>query len=59
MQLEKHIILPHLAFAQIYKLFSYGQYKMNGIVINVYTNVNQAQLILPHLPHDETIMCVP
>ncbi len=58
LELEKGFILSHLAFAQICKLSSYGEYKMNGIVINVCKNVNKTQSILPHLPHDETIMCV-
>jgi len=29
---------------------------MHGSVINVPTNVNQIQSILPHLPHDDTII---
>jgi hypothetical protein len=31
---------------------------MHGNVINVLTNVNQIQLILPHLPHDGAIIGV-
>jgi hypothetical protein len=29
---------------------------MHGSVINVLTNVDQIQSILPHLPHDDTII---
>jgi len=29
---------------------------MHGNVINVPTNVDQIQSILPHLPHDDTII---
>jgi hypothetical protein len=47
-QLEECFISP----CQIYKLKGYGQYKMHGSVINVPTNVDQTQSILPHLPHD-------
>jgi hypothetical protein len=47
-----------LAFAQIYKLQRYCQYKMHGNVINVPENVDQTQSILPHLPHDGAIICV-
>jgi hypothetical protein len=46
------------AFAQIYKLQRYGQYKMHGCVINVPKNVDQTQSILPHLPHDGAIIGV-
>jgi hypothetical protein len=42
------------AFAQIYKLYDYGQYRMHGIVINILTNVYQTQLILQCLSYDET-----
>jgi len=51
-QLKKRFISPRLYFAQIYKLQGYGQYKIHGNVINVPTNVDQTQSILPHLPHD-------
>jgi hypothetical protein len=47
-QLEQCLISSHLTFAQIYKLYVHGKYRMNGSVINVLANVNQIQLILPH-----------
>jgi len=31
---------------------------MKGIVINVLTNINQIQLMLPHLPYDEATIGV-
>ncbi len=31
---------------------------MHGNVINVLANVNEIQLILPHLPHDDATICV-
>ncbi len=46
-QLKKRFISPHLALVQIYKLQEHGQYKMHGNVINVSTNVDQTQSILP------------
>jgi hypothetical protein len=52
-QLEECLISSHFAFVQIYKLCRYGQYKMHGSVINVLTNMNQTQLILPRLPHND------
>ncbi len=42
-------------FAQTYKLYRYGQYRMHGNVINVNAKVNEIQSILPHLPHDALI----
>ncbi len=56
--LEEHFISPQLVFAQIYKLHGYGQYKMKGIIINVPTNINQMQLVLPRLPYDEATIGV-
>jgi hypothetical protein len=43
-----------LAFTQIWQLQGYGQYNIKGSIINVPTNVNFTQSILPHLPYDET-----
>jgi len=56
--LEKCFVSPKLVFAQIYKLHSYGQYKMEGIVINVPTNINQMQLLLSCLPYDDATIGV-
>ncbi len=41
-------ISSHLTFAQIYKFYVHGKYRMNSSVINVFANVNQIQSILPH-----------
>jgi hypothetical protein len=54
--LEEYLISPQLAFAQIYKLHGYGQYKMKGVVINVPSNINKMQLVLPRLRYDEAII---
>ncbi len=50
----KCLISPCFAFALIYKLYDYGQYRMHGIVFNLLTNVDQTQLILQCLSYDET-----
>jgi hypothetical protein len=42
-QLKEFIISLCFSFAQIYKPFGYGQYKMHGSVIMVLTNVDQNQ----------------
>jgi hypothetical protein len=52
-QLKEHIILTCFAFAQIYKLYGYEQYRMHGSVIKVLIDMNQTQSILPCLPHDD------
>jgi len=56
--LEEQLIYSWLAFAQIYKLHGYGQYKMKGNIINVLSNINQTQLLLPRLSCDEVIIGV-
>jgi len=48
----------NFCFVQIYKPCGFGQFKMHGIVINVFTNVNQIQLVLPHLPYDDATIGV-
>jgi hypothetical protein len=52
-QLEEQLISPCLAFAQIYKIHGYGQYSIHGSIINVPSNINETQSILPRLPHDD------
>jgi hypothetical protein len=34
-KIEKHLIAPYLAFAQIFQLQSYWQYGMHGSFVNV------------------------
>jgi hypothetical protein len=53
-ELKEQLILFCLAFVQIWQLQGYGQYSIKGSIINVLTNVNFTQSILPYLPHDET-----
>ncbi len=43
-----------MAFAQVWQLQGYGQYSIKGSIINVTTNVNFTQSILPCRPHDDT-----
>ncbi len=47
------MVLPHLAFGQIWQLQGYGQYNIKRNIINVLTNVNFTQSILSCFPHDE------
>ncbi len=54
--IQKNILLPCFAFAQIYGINGFGKYKMHGNVINVPINVNWTQFILPLLPYDEEMM---
>jgi hypothetical protein len=44
-KIEKHLIAPHLAFAQKFQLWVYGQYGMNGSIVNVPTNLNLIRLL--------------
>jgi hypothetical protein len=52
-ELEEWLVSLCLAFAQIWQLQGYGQYNIKGSIINVPSNINSTQSILPHLPHDE------
>jgi hypothetical protein len=45
-------------FCLNFKTTKIQQYKMHGGVINVFTNVDQTQSILPCLSHDGAIICV-
>ena len=48
------MISPRLAFAQIHKLYNYGQYKLYESIINFPANIDQTQSLLPELPEDES-----
>ena len=52
--LEERLIPPPLAFAQIYKLYNYGRYKLHGSIINVLASINLIQSILPRLLENKT-----
>ena len=56
--LEERLIYPQQAFAQIYKLHNYGQYKLHGSVINVSSNLDKVQFILPRLLENDTTIGV-
>ncbi len=53
-ELEEQFVSPRLTFTQIWQLQGYGQYNIKGSIINVPSNINSTQSILPRLPHDET-----
>ncbi len=53
-ELKERLVSPCLAFAQIWQLQGCGQYNIKGSIINVPSNINSTQSILPRLPHDET-----
>jgi hypothetical protein len=46
-KIKEHLIALHLAFTQIFQLKGYGQYGMHGSIVNVPTNINLVQTILP------------
>lgn len=56
--LEERLISPRLAFAQIHRLYNYGQYKLHGSIVNVPANIDLTQSILPRLPEDGTTIGV-
>jgi hypothetical protein len=47
----------YFVFAQMYKINECGKYKMYGS-INVLTNVNQTQSIIPHALYDDVTIGV-
>jgi hypothetical protein len=52
-ELVERLITPQQAFTQIWQVERYGQFKIHGSIINVPTNVNRTQFILPHMLNDE------
>jgi hypothetical protein len=42
----------------MYKINEFGKYKMHGSIINVFTNVNQTQSIIPHVLYDDVTISV-
>jgi len=53
-ELEERLVSPHLTFVQIWQFQGYGQCNIKRDNINVSSNINSTQSILPHLLHDET-----
>jgi hypothetical protein len=53
-KIEEHLIAPHLAFAHNFQLWGYGQYGMNGNIVNVPTNLNLIQNVLPRMSYDDS-----
>jgi hypothetical protein len=50
-KIEECLIAPCLRFAQIFQLQGYGQYGLHGSIVNVPTNLNIIQTILPRMPY--------
>jgi hypothetical protein len=48
-KIEECLIAPHLTFMQLFQLKGYRQYGMHGIIVNVPTNLDLVQTILPRL----------
>jgi hypothetical protein len=46
------------AFAQIFQLQGYEQYGMCGNIVNVPTNFNLLQNILPRMPYDDSSIAI-
>jgi hypothetical protein len=53
-KIKERTFAPHLVFAQNFQLWGYGQYGMHGSIVNVPTNLNLIQNILPRLPYDDS-----
>jgi hypothetical protein len=49
---------PCLAFTQIFQLKGYGQYGIHGNIVNVPTNLDLVQTILPWLLYDDNSIVV-
>jgi hypothetical protein len=46
-KIEERLIAPRLTFTKIFQLKGYGQYGMHGSIVNVPTNLDLVQTILP------------
>jgi hypothetical protein len=57
-ELKERLIAPQQAFAQIWQVEGYGQYKIQGSIINVPTNVNMTQFVFPCMPNDEATISI-
>jgi hypothetical protein len=55
-ELEEKLITSRQTFTQIWQVQGYGQYKTRCNIINVPTNVNKTQSILPCMLDDEAII---
>ncbi len=53
-KIQERLIAPHLVCAQNFQLWGYGQYGMHGSIVNVPTNLNLIQNILPWMPYDDS-----
>jgi hypothetical protein len=54
--IEECLIVPCFAFANIFQLKTYGQYGLHRSVINIPTNLNVVQFVLPWKPSADYII---
>jgi hypothetical protein len=57
-KIEKRLISACLTFAQMFQLQRHGQYGLHGSIVNVLTNLNIIQTILPCMPYEDHIIFV-
>jgi hypothetical protein len=57
-KLKEHLIALQMAFAYIFQLNDWGQYDIRGSVINVPTNLDKIQTILPQPTTCESTMAL-
>jgi hypothetical protein len=55
-KVEECLVAPWFAFAQFFQLHGYGQYGMHGSIVNVSTNLNLIQNVLPQMPNDDSFI---
>jgi hypothetical protein len=51
--MKEHLSAPHLALAQIFQLQGCGQYGLRGSIVNVPTNLNIIQIVLPWMSYED------
>jgi hypothetical protein len=56
-KIEECLIAPRVAL-HAFQLQSYGQYGMHGSIVNVPTNLNIMQNILPRMPYDDSLIVI-
>jgi hypothetical protein len=55
---KEKMIVPCFAFAQNFQLKGYGQYGLHGIIVNVPTNLDIVQFVLPIMLHNHSTIVV-
>ncbi len=54
-KIEKCLISPCITFAQVFQLQRHG---LHGSIVNVLTNLNIIQIVLPCMPYQDHIIFV-